>query len=67
MAINILADHTLGDIQLLYIDGDPRTSGGLTAAIGSLAMMVDSNSNAGVFQKTGSSDTSWSHLATTLL
>lgn len=57
---------TLGEVQILALDSDPRTSGGFVASIGSFATINNSGSPVGqLYIKTGAGNTTWELVSTT--
>lgn len=52
----ILDIQTVGNLQILAVDTDPRTGGGTPAPDGSIAMAADGS---GTFTKTGVTDADW--------
>ena len=60
---NILDELTLGSITILRIDSAPNTGGGVTASIGSIALLNNSGTGE-AWIKQGSGNTNWNKVTT---
>lgn len=63
----VLIDRlTLGEIEVISLDVDPRTGGGYATSIGSMALLNNSGTPVGqIYVKTGAGNTAWELVSTT--
>lgn len=62
---NLVSLLTLGELNIVSLDADPRTGGGYAAEIGSYALINNTSSPSGeIFVKVGAGNTAWEKVST---